>query len=296
MYVNYEKHTNKWEKVKLKFINIKFTRETENYQKEDQKVQALVGQAVMWRTILENAFPIFLVFLVGAWTDKYGRKYPMLFVLISFILQDILLIGTVLVGNLAGMWTVTVVSSLVVSLSGNQACFISSAFSHTSDHTPVDKRTVRTGITHSLIFLGITLGLAAGGILAKSGLGFTKVFVIGAGLELFCLLYLMISMKNQPQPGVTKGKTAMQMFIELFDFQHIKDAGKCIFKKREGNTRLKLGLLLFSHACVFTPMMGNIKNHIKHRLTFKKLFQECVCKRRNIFSLNRRNGRVVFVL
>lgn len=212
----------------------------------------------MWRNIVENIFPIFLVFFVGAWTDKYGRKYPMLAVIISFILQDAILIGTVVAGKLAGVWTVALVSSLIISLSGNQACFISSAFSYISDHTPVDKRTVRTGVCHSLFFLGLTVGIAAGGILAKSGLGFVKIFTIAAGLELFALVYLIISMKNQPLPGVTKGKTAMQIFMELFDFQLIKDAGKCIVKKREGNTRLKLGLLILSHCCVLMPMRGTV--------------------------------------
>ncbi|ODM94712.1 Proton-coupled folate transporter [Orchesella cincta] len=233
-------------------------RNTKGLEEQEQKVQTLMGQAVVWRTVLENAFPIVLVFLVGAWSDKYGRKYPMLFVLSAFILQDILLIISVLAGNLAGTWTVAIISSVVVSLSGNQACFISSAFSYTSDHTPVEKRTVRTGILHSLVFLGITLGLAAGGILAKSGLGFIKIFALAMALESFSLVYLVISMKNRPLPGVTKGKSNTDMFMELFNFQHIKDAASCIMKKREGNTRLKLGLLLLSHACVFMPMMGEM--------------------------------------
>ncbi|CAL8113962.1 unnamed protein product [Orchesella dallaii] len=233
-------------------------RNTKGFEEQEQKVQSLMGQAVVWRTGLENAFPIVLVFLVGAWSDKYGRKYPMLFVLAGFILQDILLIFCVLAGNLAGTWTVAIISSVIVSLSGNQACFISSAFSYTSDHTPVEKRTVRTGITHSLIFLGITLGLAAGGILSKSGLGFTKIFALGMGLELFSLIYLVISMKNRPMPGATKGKSTSEMFMELFNFQHIRDAASCIMKKREGNTRLKLGLLLLSHGCVFGTMMGEM--------------------------------------
>lgn len=218
-----------------------------------------MGEAIMWRTMLENLFPIVLVFLVGAWSDKYGRKYPMVVGILGFIVQDILLIGTVLVGNLAGTWTVTLLSSLIVSMVGNQACFISCAFSYTSDHTPVDKRTVRTGITHSLVFLGITIGLGAGGGLAKMGLSFIHIFGVALGLEVFSLVYIMVSMKNHPLPGATNGKSISQMFMELFNFQHIRDAASCVVKKRPGNTRLKLGLLLLSHACVFTPMMGKGK-------------------------------------
>ncbi|CAL8124071.1 unnamed protein product [Orchesella dallaii] len=233
-------------------------RNTSGLEEEERKVQALMGQVLVWRTMLENAFPIVLVFLIGAWSDKYGRKYPMLFVLTAFILQDILLIFSVFSGNLTGAWSVAFISSIIVSLSGNQACFISCSFSYISDHTPVEKRTVRTGITHSLLFLGITVGLAVGGILSKSGMGFTKIFGIGIALETFALVYLIISITNRPLPGVTDGKSRFQIFMELFDFQHIKDAANCVMKKREGNTRLKLGLLLLSHACVFMPMCGEM--------------------------------------
>lgn len=180
----------------------------------------------------------------------------MVFVMAAYALQHLLLILAVLAGNLTGTWTITVLSSVIVSLSGNQAVLISTAFSYTSDHTPVDQRTTRTGILHSNLFLGFTLGLAAGGITASTGVSFLKVFIIGLVLEIVALVYIVIAMKNRPIPGITKGKTAMQMFLELFDFQHIKDAGKTIAKKREGNTRLKLILLLFAHACVFSPMMG----------------------------------------
>ena len=180
----------------------------------------------------------------------------MVFGILAFILQDILLIGAVLAGSLAGVWTVTLISSVIVSLSGNQACFISSSFSYVSDHTPLEERTKRTGFTHSLLFLGMTLGLAVGGILSKSGLPFTKVIMVGLGLELFALVYLLVAMKNYPKKGVMKGKSYQQIFLELFNFQHVKDAYHCLTKKREGGARMKMGLLLLSHACSFAPMMG----------------------------------------
>ncbi len=77
-----------------------------------------------------------------------------------------------------------------------------SVFSYVSDNTIVEKRTMRTGITHCCIFLGVTLGLAAGGISSHSGIPFSTSFMIGMGLEATSLVYLCIMMTNQPQPGV----------------------------------------------------------------------------------------------
>jgi MFS family permease len=130
------------------------------------------------------------------------------------------------------------------------------AFSYASDNTVVEKRTMRTGITHSCIFLGLTLGLGIGGFLSHSGLSYVKCFLIGVTLELIALLYLGIMMKNQPQPGATKGKSLTLILFELFDFKHVKDAANSVFKKREGNTRTRLWLLLLAHSCCLMPMMG----------------------------------------
>ena len=104
---------------------------------ENESLQKMLGTAMMTRTILENALPIMLVFLVGAWSDTYGRKRPMLFVIASFILQNVLLWLSVYFDKLLGVWSIAIISSLIVSLSGNQACFMMAAFSYTSDHTKV---------------------------------------------------------------------------------------------------------------------------------------------------------------
>jgi len=218
----------------------------------------MVGGAMVYRTVLENAFPILLVFLIGAWSDKYGRKAPLLFVISAFILQDLLLMACVAFGNVAGIWTVVVVSSVVVSLAGNQACFMVCAFSYVSDVTPVEKRTMRTTITHCCIFLGITVGLGLGGVLSHSGLSFTKCFLLGVGMEVFSLLYIGVMMTNQAQPGAGKGKSRLTILSELFDFKHVRDAANSILKKREGKVRTKLWLLLLAHACCFTPMLGEM--------------------------------------
>ncbi|CAL8124073.1 unnamed protein product [Orchesella dallaii] len=233
-------------------------RNTSGFEEEEQTVQSFSAQVLVWRTILDNVFPILLVFLIGAWSDKYGRKYPMLFVVLAFILQDILLIFSVFAGNLTGAWSVAFISSIIVSLSGNQACFISSAFSYISDHTDVEKRTLRTGITHSMIFLGMSIGMGIGGLLSRSGIGFIKIFAIAIIIESFAFVYLIIYIKNTPLPGATDGKSAFKIFMELFNFKYIHEAAHCVMKKREGNTRLKLGLLLLSHACVFIPMSGEM--------------------------------------
>lgn len=161
---------------------------------------------MVYRTLLENAFPMVLVFLIGAWSDKYGRKLPMLLVIGAFLIQNVLLIGCVFLEKATGAWSVAVVSSLIASLSGNQACFMVAVFSYVSDNTVVEKRTMRTGIAHCCIFLGVTLGLAGGGALSHSGLPFATCFLLGVGLEAVSLIYLWVMMENQPQPGVRKSK------------------------------------------------------------------------------------------
>ncbi|CAG7685847.1 unnamed protein product [Allacma fusca] len=56
---------------------------------EEQSIQKLMSSIVMWRTILSNFLPMILVAQIGAWSDKYGRKLPILLVAGTFILNYI---------------------------------------------------------------------------------------------------------------------------------------------------------------------------------------------------------------
>jgi MFS family permease len=232
-------------------------RESESYSEEESQVQKLIGSIMMWRTILENLFPIILVCLIGAWSDKYGRKLSMMFVLSSFVIQHLGLMLCAQMKQGVGAWSVGVVSALIVSLAGNNACFGMSVFSYVADTTPKDKLTTRTAITGSCFFLGITLGLALGGVLASSTLSFATIFLIAALLESMGLLYLIIFIPNVRDEKAIKGISTVNMIKDVFNLQHISDAVSSVFKKRPGNDRKKLLLLLVCHSLVLAPLFGN---------------------------------------
>jgi len=223
------------------------------YKEEEIEVQKMLGTMIMARTIMENLFPLFLVILIGAWSDKYGRKLPMLFVVASFILQNVALLICVYFKNGLGGWTVTVVTSLVPALSGNMACFNMAVFSYVAGEAPPEKRTARTGVAHSMLFLGVVVGLGLGGALAKSSLGYGNIFVIGLLMFIGNFIYILLAVKDHKDQH---SKPFGEMVLEIFNTQHLKDAFQVVSKPRPGNTRTKLYILLVSHFCCFAPIMG----------------------------------------
>jgi PCFT/HCP family folate transporter-like MFS transporter 1/3 len=227
------------------------------YEEEEKEVQKMVGDVMMWKTVIENVFPIVLVILIGSWSDKYGRKVPMLFVVLGFMVQNLGLMLCVYLGSTVGAYTVALVCSVIPGLTGNQACFSMAAFNYVTDTTPKEKLSVRTGISHSSLFFGITVGLGLGGFLSTTTLGFTKIFAIGFLLELAIFLYILVVIKNVVRdPDAIKGKSLGEMAGDLLSLHHLKDAFSAVLKKRPGNTRMKLILLLVSHFCIMAPMMG----------------------------------------
>lgn len=211
----------------------------------------------MWRGILENMFPMILVCLVGPWSDKYGRKTPMLLVMFSFIVQHTLLIFCALDTSIIGARTVGVISSLIVSLTGNNACFMMCCFSYVSDTTPKEKLTQKTSITGCSIFLAVTVGMGLSG--ALSSLGFVKIFTIAAFIETIGFLWLLYGLPNVVRNEKDVKRTSTQkMFSDLFDKQNVIDAIGSGMKERPGNDRLKILALLVSHCLVMAPMMGKM--------------------------------------
>lgn len=234
-------------------------RQSDKYPDQDQELQKLTGMVLMWRAVLENVFPMVLVCLIGAWSDKYGRKAPLLVVLSAFTIQHLCLI---LCANdntgIVGGWTIGIVSSLIVSLAGNIACFAMCSFSYIADTTPKEKMTQRTAIAGSSMFLGVTIGMGLGGFLAHSGYTFAQIFGTAAALEGTAAVCLLLFLPNIRDEKAIKGVSTEQMIRDVFNFQHIKDAISSVFKKRPGNDRLKLLSLLVCHSLIMAPMMGTI--------------------------------------
>jgi PCFT/HCP family folate transporter-like MFS transporter 1/3 len=229
--------------------------EGNKYAEEQANVQALTGAVLMWRTMLENLFPMVLVCLIGAWSDKYGRKIPMLLVMLSFILQHFLLVFCSLDTSIIGANSVGLISSLIVSLTGNNACFIMCIFSYVSDTTSLEKLSQKTAITGSSIFFGMTVGLALAGVMAP--LGFVVIFTVSALVEFVGFLWLLYGLPEVIRDEkAIKGVSNSQKFRELLNMQHISDAIGSGFKSRPGNDRLKLLALLVSHSMIMAPMFG----------------------------------------
>ncbi|CAG7819537.1 unnamed protein product [Allacma fusca] len=137
---------------------------------DEQDIQKLLTSLVMWRSIIGNFLPMILVAQIGAWSDKYGRKLPMIMVMFTFFVEYVFMMWSAYYRDQISAWKTGLIASGISSLAGNNACFGMALFSYISDVTPKDKLTARTSISGSCYFLGILVGLTIGGHLASAPL------------------------------------------------------------------------------------------------------------------------------
>jgi PCFT/HCP family folate transporter-like MFS transporter 1/3 len=93
---------------------------------------------------------------------------------------------------------------------------------------------------------------------SQLGYSFTQVFAAGALLEGLVFLYVYQVIRNIRDEKAVKGKTTTDMIKDLFNTTHAKDAMYSVVKRRPGNVRMQLWILLLSHFTIMAPMMGEM--------------------------------------
>ncbi|CAG7822444.1 unnamed protein product [Allacma fusca] len=232
-------------------------RDTDNLTDAENAVQQEVASIIRWRSVIDNFFPLIFVVFAGAWSDIYGRKLLIVLPLFGYISQ---IIGVIfcLADAQVSATTVALVGSIPVALTGSIATINMAIFSYIADNTPVESRTVRTGVTNAAFLIGMSSGNALGGFLSASALGFVGALGIAGALESLAFAWVIFVINNDiPNPnasepsvtGIAARKKSWQKLADIFNTSHILNAVKTVVRKRDGNERLQIFMLIF--ACYF---------------------------------------------
>ncbi|KAK3859448.1 hypothetical protein Pcinc_034447 [Petrolisthes cinctipes] len=120
------------------------------------EVQRRFSVFALYNGIIAAALPLFFILFMGAWSDKYGRRVPLLAVQFAHALHAF---GYLLV-SLAPNWPVEVILgvTLLDTLGGGAVSFLTAANAYLGDVTPEHTRTSRISLANSIWFLGGPLG------------------------------------------------------------------------------------------------------------------------------------------
>lgn len=228
-------------------------RKTTNFSQEEIEVQTLVAGMTVWKTALQSSIPAFLIMFLGAWSDRRGRRKPCM--LLPIIGEFLTTMGLILCTYYFMEWPMEVagvIEAIFPALTGGWMTMFMAIFSYIADITTVEMRTFRIGVVNIFVSLGIPIGTALSGVLYKQ-IGFYGIFSISAMFYLAGFFYGVVHIQeanskiDEDTPGGCQ---------DFFNPRHVLETFRIVTRKRDGNTRTLIVLLMLVFSVIVGPLYG----------------------------------------
>ncbi|XP_066939775.1 proton-coupled folate transporter-like [Macrobrachium rosenbergii] len=245
------------------------------YPEASVEVQRKYSVFALYNGIIAAALPLFFILFMGAWSDKYGRKVPLVAVQIGHLLHA----GGYLLASLESTWPAEffLLVTLLDTLGGGAVSFLTVANSYISDVSSKESRTSRVGLVNGIWFLGGPAGTILGTYIYSKG-GYHPLFATSLVFSFMAVIYIIAFLPESHGPFLSKARdeaphqravlaerkseTAVYhfeskatddanlslrvMIKDFFNPQRIIDSFKSTLRKREGNTRALILLLILT--------------------------------------------------
>ncbi|XP_034109765.1 proton-coupled folate transporter isoform X1 [Drosophila albomicans] len=222
--------------------------ENEEYKKKVLETTAWFHQ---WENIAAHIFPIFLALFLGSFSDRRGRKLPLLMGLVGKFIYSAMVVVNAKMTN----WPVENViytATLPSALTGADVAIFASCFAYISDITTLNNRTIRVTILDVVYLSAMPTGVALGSYLFYNvfNQSYADMFAVNATLLFLAIVYTLFALKWQTTPNQRSLRElgCCGFWADFFDKQHIKDSFAVLFKPRMGHRRSFLYILLISMA------------------------------------------------
>ncbi|OXA52335.1 Proton-coupled folate transporter [Folsomia candida] len=242
------------------------------YAEEEQEIQKIFAYHKSYRVLLDFTLPIIFVLFVGPWSDYYGRKIPLLVTSTGTALYAMVsLYCSFHVGTMDPLW-VNLITAIPRCLTGGEVAFGMAAYSYISDKTDHKYRTVRTGMLNAGYQLGVPLGFSLVGLAARSGLSYSTSFSISVVFSLSAVVIVALTVKNETKfdrmrnsgSGIVSkkresGESNPTCWSIIDPRNNIISVIALPFKRREGNARMNILLLLLAFIFSAAPIHGEFQ-------------------------------------
>lgn len=218
----------------------------ENYQDIKKEVQITTSNFHMWNNIAMYAVPIVLALFLGVWSDRRGRKLPLILGLIGKLVYSVMIV----VNTRMESWPVEYIiytATIPSVLTGADIAIFASCFAYISDITSVADRTMRITILDATYLSTMPIGVAIGALIYnRTAKSFTIMFAINASLLLLSIIYSIVRLKSR----TTDRQVSIlelpwyRMPGDFFDRKHVVTSLRTFFKKRTMNRRIYLYILM----------------------------------------------------
>ncbi|XP_017956090.1 proton-coupled folate transporter isoform X1 [Drosophila navojoa] len=223
-------------------------KENEDYKKQVLDTTASFHQ---WENISAHVFPIILALFLGSFSDRRGRKLPLLMGLVGKFIYSTMIV----VNAKMSTWPVEYIiytATLPSAITGADVAIFASCFAYISDITTLQQRTIRVTILDAVYLTAMPTGVALGSYLFYNVFNesYADMFAVNASLLLLAIVYTLIALKWQTTPNQRSLRElgCCGFWGDYFDQQHVKDSITVLTKPRHGHRRSFLYILLISMA------------------------------------------------
>ncbi|XP_053957160.1 proton-coupled folate transporter isoform X2 [Anastrepha ludens] len=216
-----------------------------------KQVQITTAKFYQIEAISAHIFPIILALFLGSFSDRRGRKFPLLMGLTGKFIYSVMIV----VNARMKTWPLEYViytATLPAALTGADVAIMASCFAYISDISTVKNRTLRVTILDVCYLSAMPTGVALGSYLFYYAFNqsYADMFTVNATLLALSIIYTIFVLKWQTTP---KQRSLRELggcgfFPDFFDKEHVKDSVNVLIKQRPGHRRPFLIILLISMA------------------------------------------------
>lgn len=168
----------------------------EKYADIKKEVQKTVASFLQWNNILGHIVPIILALFLGSWSDKRGRKLPLVIGLCGKLIYSIMIV----VNSYQMTWPVEYIiytATIPSALTGADVAIFASCFAYISDITTSEQRTLRITILDACYLLTMPTGVAIGSALFYKifDKSYGLMFVVNSSCLVLAIIYTIIVLK-----------------------------------------------------------------------------------------------------
>lgn len=223
--------------------NVSICSNLNSFPNLEDEIQSEAGNYLIYYRMLVNFPAIFLGLFCGAWSDKYGRKIPMMLPSLGSVLSVLFYMMSLVSVDNSIFFILS--GALVQGAFGKSSVITMAVNSYASDITDKDDRTRKLGKLLAMNFFGLFAGALLAGLyqdLSDMPATLCTVIIIHAVVVLITIICMPESIPLQVERSdseITKGRIGNMCICE-----NMKESLSVLGKKRLNQGR-KIILILF---------------------------------------------------
>lgn len=212
------------------------------YKNYSTQVQIEVSKFHQYENIASHAVPVILAFILGSWSDRVGRKLPMLLGLLGCLVYSFM----IYINALFETWPVEMIlftASFPSALTGSHLTVFMACFTYLSDTTTSEQRTLRTTLLEVAYLIPMPIGVAFGSYLFNGPLyrSFGGMFLVNSLFLFIAIVYTIFVIPWRTRESLEGDYKACTL-------KHFSNTFKTLVTKRKEGRRLLLILCLIGLA------------------------------------------------